>query len=379
MILKELKYGSNWFGKNWSIKSGSTNSDYVSFNKINLIVGRNASGKTKFISCLRWLSDLFEDSISSGFQSLYFETIFQDKDDIIKYDVNIDENNTFLNETLSINDDNKLDRKRGKLYYENLERFVDFQVDDDVLVSSRRDSLQQPFFEILHSWGKNVSHYPFGEKMGRLRFEQMDDDDNLKNIHFKNYHKVRLIYHRAIKNMGLQFEKEIINDMKIIDYNITSINSEISLSYPVLSVQESDLPFTTNFENMSQGMARAFSLLVQLNYSLMAKIPSCILIDDIGEGLDYERSRSLIELIIKKVEGSNIQLFMTTNDRFVMNSVPLKYWSVIHREGNKSVFYNYQNSQKTFDDFAFTGLNNFDFFATDFYRMGFEEFIETAQ
>jgi AAA15 family ATPase/GTPase len=140
-----------------------------------------------------------------------------------------------------------------------------------------------------------------------------------------------------------------------------------------------DLPFSTYFEDMSQGMARAFSLIVQLNYSLMAKIPSCILIDDIGEGLDYDRSRKLIELIIEKAEGSNIQVFMTTNDRFVMNSVPLKYWSVIHREGNKSVFYNYQNSKQTFDDFAFTGLNNFDFFATEFYRQGFEEFIATAQ
>lgn len=142
--------------------------------------------------------------------------------------------------------------------------------------------------------------------MGRLKFEQMQDVENLKDIHFKNSHKVREIYHKANSNKDSQFERSIMDDMKSINYDLDSVDSEISFGYPVLSVREFDLPFETNFEDMSQGMTRAFSLLVQLNYSLMAKIPSCILIDDIGEGLDYECSRSLIELIIKKVEGSNI-------------------------------------------------------------------------
>ena len=57
---------------------------------------------------------------------------------------------------------------------------------------------------------------------------------------------------------------------------------------------------------------------------------------------------------------------MATNDRFVMNNVPLECWTVLQREGQKCAVYNYNNSKDFFEEFKFTGLNNFDFFATDF-------------
>ena len=375
MILKELKYRS----PNWSIASGTIHDDFVAFENINLIVGRNASGKTRFIDVVRWISDLLDsDANEANSNSYAFELLFQNNKDEIRYDVFSDDNAHINQENLIFNNEVKLNRKKGLLYYENFGQNLPFETDNYLLAINRRDYLQQPFFETLHNWGRNLSHYSFGGNMGKGQYK-MDDWEDTNKINFKNFNKVNVIFNAGRVKFKEEYERKIIEDMETIDYHITSIMIDSASKYLFLKVQEKDLQLWTYFENMSQGMARAFSLLVQLNYSLMAKIPSCILIDDIGEGLDYERSRSLIELIIKKVEGSNIQLFMTTNDRFVMNSVPLKYWSVIHREGNKSVFYNYQNSKKTFDDFAFTGLNNFDFFATDFYRMGFEEFIETAQ
>lgn len=379
MILKALKYGS----PDWSITSGKTHHDFVDFENINLIVGKNATGKTKFIDALRWISDILDDEKTNSSMSnkdYYFDLFFDNGKDRVRYNVDFKRTQFVVNENLYINEIQKLNRKTGKLFYEKLGQFLDFEIDTKFLVSSRRDNLQQPFFELLHTWGRNLAHYRFGENMGRWESEKLHDFEDSGINFFKNLNKVRTIYKNGIKKYD-NFEAIIIADMQKVDYNFRSITlKKKHLSeYLGLYVQETDLESLTNFDDMSQGMARAFSLLVQLNYSLMAKIPSCILIDDIGEGLDYERSKSLIELIIKKVEGSNIQLFMTTNDRFVMNSVPLKYWSVIHREGNKSVFYNYQNSKHTFDDFAFTGLNNFDFFATEFYRQGFEEFISTAQ
>jgi hypothetical protein len=56
-----------------------------------------------------------------------------------------------------------------------------------------------------------------------------------------------------------------------------------------------------------------------------------------------------------------------------MNIVPLENWSIIHRTAKKSVVFNIHNSKEKFDEFAFTGLNNFDFFGTEFYLNGFEE------
>jgi energy-coupling factor transporter ATP-binding protein EcfA2 len=378
MILKALKYKSSWLG-DWSIVSGTTHDEFVQFENINLFVGRNASGKTKFIEAIRWISDLLDpDSKETTSNSYAFDLLFQDEETEIKYNVVSDDHAHIIQENLIINKEVKLNRGKGLLYYEAFGQNLPFQTDDHFLAISRRDNLQQPFFETLQNWGKNLFHYSFGGNMGKGQYKMNDWEDTDK-INFKNFSNISVIFKNGKTEFGDKYEKKIIEDMKIIDYHITTISIQPASKYLFLQVQEEDLDIWIYFENMSQGMARAFSLIVQLNYSLMAKIPSCILIDDIGEGLDYDRSKKLIELIIEKAEGSNIQVFMTTNDRFVMNSVPLKYWSVIHREGNKSVFYNYKNSKQTFDDFAFTGLNNFDFFATEFYRQGFEEFIATAQ
>jgi len=98
----------------------------------------------------------------------------------------------------------------------------------------------------------------------------------------------------------------------------------------------------------------------------LSKMPSAVLIDDIGEGLDFDRSCKLIKVLIKKAEESRVQLIMATNDRFVMNVVPLQYWSVLQRHGGGSKVLNYDNARARFDEFKFTGMNNFDFFATDF-------------
>ncbi len=113
-------------------------------------------------------------------------------------------------------------------------------------------------------------------------------------------------------------------------------------------------------------MFRAISLIIQLNYLKLTREPSCILIDDIGEGLDYERSCHLIKLIMDKAENARFQLIMATNDRFVMNEVPLEYWTVLHREGKRCRVFNIKNSKEKFEEFRFTGLNNFDFFSSDY-------------
>lgn len=57
---------------------------------------------------------------------------------------------------------------------------------------------------------------------------------------------------------------------------------------------------------------------------------------------------------------------MATNDRFVMNNVPLEMWTVLQRKGSRCQVFNFNNSKEKFENFRFTGLNNFDFFATDY-------------
>ena len=65
-------------------------------------------------------------------------------------------------------------------------------------------------------------------------------------------------------------------------------------------------------------------------------------------------------------QSRNLQVILTTNDRFVMNAVPIDYWTVLDRRGNTVHVFNKSNSGDKFESFKFTGLSNFDFFATDY-------------
>ena len=139
-----------------------------------------------------------------------------------------------------------------------------------------------------------------------------------------------------------------------------------------LNVQETALPGVTDQFSMSQGMFRVLSLLIHMNYCQLSNTGSTVLIDDIGEGLDFDRSCRLIELLREKALGSAIQLVMSTNDRFVMNQVPLDEWSVLQRDRGTVHVRNVGNSRDIFESFKFTGLSNFSFLEMDFINTGVE-------
>ncbi|MFN8395449.1 MAG: AAA family ATPase [Bacteroidia bacterium] len=286
-------------------------------------------------------------------------------------------------ELLVVGGETRLDRTKSLIYFEGLGNSLEFGVADDVLAATKRDRVQHPFLEDLYNWSKSIYHFRFGSNLGKDRFVRSLDDIKVDgDFSMKTTEEVLEAFLRGEK-IVTDFEQIVRADMERIGYKLESIGPEKVQFLPInifgLAVKEADLWTNTHQFDMSQGMFRALSLLIQLNLSLAIKTPSCILIDDIGEGLDFDRSKSLIALIIEKVKGSKVQLIMTTNDRFVMNNVPIEYWCVIQRKGNQSLFYNYKNSKATFDEFVYTGLNNFDFFATGFFEKGFEEFTASAK
>ena len=136
----------------------------------------------------------------------------------------------------------------------------------------------------------------------------------------KDTTKVIQIFRRGTKEYGEKFKKAVLEDMAAVDYPLKDIGvapvTSIVLASPVagevvcLFVKEKDLKGVTEQTDMSQGMFRTLSIIIQLNYSQMTSRPSCILIDDVGEGIDFDRSCALIELLMRKVKGSSVQLIM---------------------------------------------------------------------
>jgi hypothetical protein len=252
---------------------------------------------------------------------------------------------------------------------------VDFQTPDDQLaVVARQDSIQHPFLGEIVGWGESVLHYKFGTDFGRSAVVMRRPE--APPLDPKDTDLVAPIFVEGQKKFGKKFTSMIIRQMASVGYDIDEIGLRqpegIKVTSPLIDgmenlfVKEKDLRGATDQIHMSQGMFRALSIIVQVAYSVLSGRPFCILIDDIGEGLDFDRSTSLIRAIIEGIKGSNDQLIMTTNDRFVMNSVPLEYWRVVVRDGANVRIVSPMNQPRLFADFEYTGLSNFDFFSSDY-------------
>ncbi len=378
MFLEEIEY-SQFGGKPrlWKLES-------CTLGKINLIVGKNATGKSKTLNVVNGLANLLSGRLKLQWVSGKYVVKFHDDEKDMNYVLHF-ENTSIIKEELTINRETKLKRGKdgiGSIYYAEERKLINFQAPPAELAAVvRRDKIQHPFLEELYNWGKYARHYPFGTDLGRLQLVSViENKEKAKQrvLDPKNTNLVVEIFMEGKKRYPDKFVKKILNDMNTIGYSLNeiglrtpegiSIRGDLPPEPVGLYVKENDLSCRTDQTDMSQGMFRALSLIIQFHYSLFTGKSNCILIDDIGDGLDFERSSALVKLLIKRAKNTAVQLIMTTNDRFIMNSVPLEYWLVIQRIGGISKIHNQGNSPRLFDDFELTGLNNFDFFSSEYYR-----------
>ncbi len=370
MLLKSVKF-SEFAGtkQEWTLEG-------LSLGAKNLIVGKNASGKTRTLAIINALAKILTGSRTPGLSAKYDVVFVQDGEDL-RYELEYKEEQV-IKERFSKGDAILLDRGeggKGKILAEELGKKINFQASPSEFAAyTRRDSIQHKFLEPLYAWGSSLRLYCFGTPLGKDHYPVFVEEKNMKlDEHDPNQVVAR--YRQAENKFGQDFKNAVMSDMATLDYSIedldvgrqVSIRFTKTLGEPVgLNVKEKDLPEITDQHSMSQGMFRALSLLVQMNYSQMADKAACILIDDIGEGLDFDRSCRLIDLLRKKADESRVQLVLSTNDRFVMNHVPLEEWSFLERHGGRVEVHNYGNSREVFEEFKFTGLSNFSFLEMDF-------------
>jgi energy-coupling factor transporter ATP-binding protein EcfA2 len=343
----------------------------------NLIVGKNATGKTRTLNVISGLATQLAGLRPPPISGRY-DVLFEHEEKSLNYKIVV-ENNQVVAEQFSIDGDVKLIRGKGgegQIWAEEIKRTIRFQTPlHELAAGVRRDTIQHPFLEPLYVWGSSVRHYHFGTKLGKDRLAVFaEKGNNLFDERDSNF--VVPLFRQAVNEFQDQFTRAVIRDMGRLDYHIEELGLKAPVSIRVVSgtpgeliglyVKERDLPGITDQYSMSQGMFRALSMLVQANYSQITKKATCILIDDIGEGLDFDRSCRLIDLLREKATESNIQLILSTNDRFVMNRVPLEEWSILQRKGNRVTVRNSENSREVFEEFKFTGLSNFSFLEMDF-------------
>lgn len=350
------------------------------FTQINLIVGRNATGKTRLMRVINGLCKILSAQLTQPFTSGSYqaEIVLSGK----TYSLCIEfADGQVIKESLQVDGVMQLTRVAdgsGEIYYEQQKTFIKFQVAPTVIVmQQRRDELQHSFIVELSKWASEARAYFFGSSLGKDRLIGLaileasilkqdgtsSETDDLVHMYTIAYNKYKE-----------PFDTAIIRDMQRLGYNLTDVGAEdirpfslgLMLPEPLIgmTVKESDRPSKLTQLDMSQGMFRALALVIHINIASFSKKRTLVLVDDIGEGLDFERSASLIDVLIDHAKETGLQVIMTTNDRFVMNRVPLEYWSLLRRKGGIISAYTERNSQKEFSEFKFMGLSNFDFFTS---------------
>lgn len=372
MQLKYLKYAEfEGAPQEWVLEG-------LSFGEANLLVGKNASGKSRTLNVIngiaRHLAGIGKLPLSANYD---VEFIWDNKK--ISYQLKIEQEQVIA-EKFSLEDQDMLERGsggEGTIWAAEIDggKKIRFQTPtSEVAAVARRDAIQHNFLEPLYLWGSSLRHYYFGTPLGKDVLAVIGDKGS-RIVDERDPNGVIALFRQAEKELGEPFKQAVIEDMEVVGYALEELGVAAPVSVRIsgasgevvgLYVKEKDLPGITDQHSMSQGMFRALSLLVQINYSQMTGKSTCILIDDIGEGLDFDRSCQLIDLLRAKAKMSNTQLVLSTNDRFVMNRVPLEEWAVLQRHGNHVRVLNNANSKELFEEFKFTGLSNFSFLEMDF-------------
>lgn len=375
MILLELKFTEHADRPSeWRVD--------LPFGHVNLLVGKNATGKTRTLNVINSLAMLMSGDRKEITSTASWDVAFQSGNQRYSYALQI-QDSVVVKEDLLIDGEPVLQRGPGGYGHIKAEDIegrhvtIKFSVPgSQVAVFAKRDDVQHSFLKPIHDWANSLRHFRFGAEMSPQSLSiKINKDINIP-VNEKDTNSIVPIFNKARTEFKEPYLAAIIEDMKAMGYSIEGIDIRQPTSLIInailpgdlvgLSVRESEIHCFVDQPSMSQGMFRALSLLAQVNYVTMSKAEACILVDDIGDGLDFERSCVLIDLLRAKAVSSRLQLIMTSNNRFIMNRVPLEEWCILRRSGHQVTAKTYQTHRAAFDRFKVTGLNNFDILATDY-------------
>ncbi|MBU3612266.1 ATP-binding protein [Polynucleobacter sp. MG-27-Goln-C1] len=316
MFLKKISYQERALGpagsQTWQI-------DDLELGQINLIVGKNSSGKSRLVNLIGNLSQLVSGKLlpryNSGSWVVEFERMKGEAKELQLYELEV-KDQLIVREQFRVGKTQIMSRARDGsgfvLNRKNTEK-VKYKVPEDQLMAVvRRDEIQHPYFDQLFKWGSSLCVYRFGSDFGRNNVTAYEnpyvttDRFSMSNFSDNPAH----VFKKTLERFGDEYRQLILSDLSAVGYNcsdivLTVIPTGIVIGLPPtqLAVKEVELNCFTTQGEMSQGMFRVLALAIQINANILwaqslmlgrsLKPGDCpmIVIDDIGEGLDFTRSK----------------------------------------------------------------------------------------
>lgn len=323
-------------------------------NPVNLLVAKNATGKSRSVRAIQAVTSFLQMKETNMFPRTFStEMIFTAREDInwtLKYSFRINEG--FIEkEELVVGEEVLI--KRTKVTAKYKQDKID-PPSEKLVVQIRRDKNQYPEIEKLMLWAEGVTSV-FCSDINPLTILGMG---KILNTHS---------FCDLVDSLSQDELKNVLRLSKSLGYDIANLKTiEAATGVKLVQVKEKSVKNKMVDMQLSNGMLRTLYLLCFASVIKHNKKLSMLLIDDLGEGLDYRRSVDLGKIIFEDCEKNNVQLIVSSNDAFLMDVVNIANWQVLRRKNSKVTTINPNTHSDLFKKFRMTGLSNFDLFSSDF-------------
>lgn len=345
MFLSSFSYKAS----GWELKEISA------LKQTNLLVGKNASGKTRTIRAIQSVT---------AFMCMK-STVFADRSFKTKLTfINSDDQNWTLTYSFEIQDGNVVQEDLKVCGIPYIKRDITNTLfngetikppKEKLATQVRRDQDAYPEIEMLMMWAEGtvvISCSVFN------LFTMFLGSNGFVNP---------ILFSDLVNSLDKADKMKVIKNARQLGYDITSIDTvQASGETNLVAVRERYIHYNLLDFQLSSGMLRLLYILCFLEYIKHMDYPSMLLIDDLGEGLDYSRATQLGCKVFEACEKEKVQLIASSNDSFLMDVVDLSKWQIVKRQNSKLLVLNQTNQPSLFDSFRLTGLSNFDLFSSDF-------------
>lgn len=344
MILESFKYSAN----KWTL-------DSLTLGNTNLIVGKNSVGKTRTLDALLEVRlVLSQDLKVDDIDELDTELTFAKGDDKIIVSIKIS-SGTVVKENLTINGSEIIKRNTTKAVI--LSETVNPPA-DELLMHVRRDVTKLPIIEDVINWAASTLIRSFIHA-------QTPTEEQLYNIIETFTPKMKKHVLKMANKVG--FPLTMLDTASNV-FKIDLLDKSRAEKLKFILLKERGITQYLFFNELSDGMRRTILLFIMIESLINSSAPALFAIDDLGEGLDYEKASKVGKLLFETCESNNIQFIATSNEEWMMNIVDIDKWNILIRKGQKVKSITSKSKPEIFENFRFSGLNNFDFFTSDVFN-----------
>lgn len=352
MKLNSFSYNN----KDWELKD-------LEFDAVSLIVGKNATGKSRTLGAIDLFCKIITQKVGLPANTDWKVSFTKDDGEIINYQfsTSTDSDNVIVTqEKITIGNTEYLarDNSGSAILYNILENqsLKVYPPANKLVIHVNRDVKRHPYMEDFAQWAESSFGFKFASISPNVPFDEQKYDL------MTAIDEIPALY-RLLNNVNKDKIMQYTRDM---GFKIKNIHLKRGSLSDFLYIEESGAKGILAHFELSQGMFRSVTLLIFLEYLISKKKPATIIIDDLCEGLDYERATKLGQIVFNNCKNNNIQLIATSNDMFLMDVIDIEFWNILQRNNNIVSSLNPKRNKELFDEFRFTGLSNFDLFSSDF-------------